>query len=195
MARKYPITAKITTVTTKYLRYDPVTKLVIPSSTETVKEFTDEDMFDKVTALRKVDFYACDVYDQIIERDVQYGMTEDTFAKIAKAITKEQRRGLLSRSKKQSTAKYSTFDETAGQFVQNNEKVIPLDIAKKGKEKALEYLRKDMETSTFHILSVTDIEIGDGKLYGVDRNTFKMNAVRLTKEEAEEAEETLEEDE
>ena len=188
MARKLNVQAEITTVKTKYLTYAKLGKAVIEIITESVPEFKAMSDREKLEAVRKYDLYACDVIGQEIERKVKYAMTEDTFAKIAYEIPDNKRHGLLTRRKKQFIAVYSSFDTVKHEFKPENEMVIPVDVYRKGNEKIVDYLRKEVETESFHVLALVKTQEKDGKLYGVSREMFKLNAVRLTKEESEEIE-------
>lgn len=192
MARIYNITSTQETNTVHYIAYNNETRTlqeevinlkldesVIPYigiDEKPVPYFVLVSILEKI---RKVDALAVDVIGY--ESDVQlYGMTEDTFMKIARKIDVTERRDLITRTLKNVSAKYQAFDMTQAKVVEGTY-TIPDNVNAKDDTKVLAYLRKTLETDTLKILAVigkTDVNA----LYGVDRKTFMNNAVILDKE-------------
>ena len=192
MARIYNITSTQETNTLHYMAYNPIT---FSLQEETINYKLDDSvipyvgidetpvpyhvLINALVGIRKVDPMAVDIIGY--ESDVQlYGMTEDTFMKIARKIDATERRDLITRTLKNVSAKYQAFDMTQAKVVEGTY-TIPDNVNAKDDSKVLAYLRKTLETDTLKILAViekTDVNA----LYGVDRKTFMNNAIILDKE-------------
>ena len=192
MARIYNITSTQETNTVHYIAYNPFEHSLQEDTLslkldETVIPYIGIDetpvpypvLVSILEKIRKFDAMAVDVIGY--ESDVQlYGMTEDTFMKIARKIDATERRDLITRTLKNVSAKYQAFDMTAAKVVEGTY-TIPDNVNAKDDSKVLAYLRKTLETNTLKILAVigkTDVNA----LYGVERKTFMNNAVILDKE-------------
>lgn len=178
MARKLNVTATPTIITTEYKVFDTVHNTgVLVSSTE-IEKFESEWLKDRLRIVRKVDYMACDVVGQTVVDNMEYGMTEETFFSIAREIPENGRRDLITRRKKRTMVKYSTFNQNTGKFEENNSMVIPAEVAKKSDAKILEYVKSEKEEAGLHVLEILDKVTDDkGALYGVEKETFIKNAV------------------
>ncbi len=181
MARKYNVTSSITDLVTVYKAYDEESDTVKTVKThEAPKLDTTKDKDDILKDLRKYNINAVKFISQD-GKEKKYGMTDETFMSLAFPVSKSNRRGFITRDKKNICVDLQMFDMETREMSECKEVLIPADIAKKSKQKIESYIRETKETATMKVLTVSDMydKTDENVVYAVTKDVFIANAVEL----------------
>lgn len=181
MARKYNVTSSITDLVTVYKAYDEESDTVKTVTThEAPKLDTTKDKYDILKDLRKYNVNAVKFISQDGE-EKKYGMTDETFLALAFQVSKSNRRGFITRDKKNICVDVELFDMNNREMLTIRDVIIPSDIAKKTKKKIDEYVRELKESASLKVLTVSNPfdKTDENTVYAVTKDVFIANAVEL----------------
>ena len=192
MGRKYDVTKMIES-TTIYFKEFSLEKGAIVDAMEEVKDF-DETMPDEktITMLRNKYNHANAVMITGKKKvSAYYGMSKETFMKHAGITNNKDGRNLIKRTMNAYNVDYTGFETVNNTLFHGNTFVDKIDETEIFSLKALNAIRKNLESQTIRIIKINDYD-KVSEMYGMTTSDFIKYADVISSDEMSENDDTNE---